>query len=81
MSICTRCDDCGWVCEEHPGRPWGGPHACGCGAAGMPCSLCDLPEDGEEPRMPDGFQTNFDKDGWCHSCAIRRRGARFPGCC
>jgi hypothetical protein len=28
MMVCKRCDDSGWVCEEHPGRPWAGPHAC-----------------------------------------------------
>jgi hypothetical protein len=24
------------------------------------------PAEGEEPRMPDGFKTEFDKDGWRH---------------
>ncbi len=38
MMVCKRCDDSGWVCEEHPGRPRAGPHACNCGAAGMPCA-------------------------------------------
>jgi hypothetical protein len=28
MIVRKRCDDSGWACEEHPGRPWAGPHAC-----------------------------------------------------
>jgi len=27
------CEDCGWVCESHPDRPWEGEHACTCGGA------------------------------------------------
>ena len=30
---CGHCDH-GWVCEEHPDKPW--PSGCDCGA-GMPC--------------------------------------------
>jgi hypothetical protein len=22
---CTLCQDIGWVCETHPGKPWNGP--------------------------------------------------------
>jgi hypothetical protein len=61
---CPQCEGCGWVCEEHPGRPWQGDHACSCGAPGMPCPRCNAPNEGETPRMPEGFQTDFDKDGW-----------------
>jgi hypothetical protein len=32
----------------------------------MPCSLCNEPLDGKPPRMPDGFKTDIDKDGWRH---------------
>jgi hypothetical protein len=46
---CTRCEDCGLVCEDHPGRLWQGDHACTCGAAGMPCPGCNQIEEGEEP--------------------------------
>jgi hypothetical protein len=28
---CLLCEDCGWVCEAHPDRPWEGEHACRCG--------------------------------------------------
>jgi hypothetical protein len=31
---CSLCEDCGWVCESHPGRPWEGERACTCGDAG-----------------------------------------------
>jgi hypothetical protein len=62
--ICPQCEDGGWVCEEHPGRPWQGEHACTCGAPGMPCPRCNTPAEGQTPRMPDGFQTEFDKEGW-----------------
>lgn len=61
---CTLCEDCGWVCESHPDRPWQGEHACGCGAAGTPCAWCNRVSEGETPRMPEGFKTEFDKDGW-----------------
>jgi hypothetical protein len=30
----------------------------------MPCPACNVPEDGEAPRMPDGFEIEDDKDGW-----------------
>jgi hypothetical protein len=38
---CTICDNTGWVCENHPDRPWGGGtrlDVCGCGA-GNPIPL------------------------------------------
>lgn len=38
---CAICEGCGWVCENHELRPWGGESnsaaACDCGA-GMPCT-------------------------------------------
>jgi hypothetical protein len=63
---CALCEDSGWVCEDHPKRPWEGPHACGCGGAGMACPVCNAPGDGEAPRMPEGFRTEIDKDGRRH---------------
>jgi hypothetical protein len=50
---CTLCGDVGWVCD-------------GCGSAGAPCPWCNVPGEGEAPRMPDGFKTEVDKDGWRH---------------
>ncbi|QOZ69132.1 hypothetical protein WN72_24535 [Bradyrhizobium arachidis] len=40
---CTTCADTGWVCENHPDRPWEGPQACSCGGAGAPCPACNVP--------------------------------------
>ena len=38
---CDVCDHTGWVCENHPSKPWGGisvrEDACACGA-GMLCT-------------------------------------------
>jgi hypothetical protein len=67
---CALCEDCGWVCETHPGRPWEGKHACGCGGAGAPCPWCNVPDKDGAPRMPDGFRTGFDKKAG----AISNRG-------
>jgi hypothetical protein len=52
---CSLCDGGGLVCEEHPDQPWQGPHACTCGAAGMPCFHCNSADD-ELPRLPKGFE-------------------------
>jgi len=32
----------------------------------MPCPWCNIPEDGEEPRMPEGFEIEVDEDGSRH---------------
>jgi hypothetical protein len=63
---CSLCEDSGWVCESHPDRPWEGKHACTCSGAGAPCPRCNVPEENEAPRLPDGFRTEFDKMGWRH---------------
>lgn len=36
---CEKCNDTGWVCENHPDKPWetGEDNDCDCGGAGMPC--------------------------------------------
>ena len=39
MIDCFRCDDCGWVCENHPERLWQGEHACDYGGAGAPARV------------------------------------------
>jgi hypothetical protein len=30
----------------------------------MPCPRCNRAAEGEQPRMPAGFKTEFDKKGW-----------------
>jgi hypothetical protein len=63
---CSHCEDCGWGCERHTEKPWEGPHACPCGAPGAPCPVCNATNDGDAPRMPGGFKTEVDKEGWRH---------------
>jgi hypothetical protein len=50
VSDCARCQDVGWVCEEHSDRPWsekteGG---CQCGAR-LPCPDCNPAADAAHP--------------------------------
>jgi len=33
---------------------------------GAPCGRCNKSDDGEWPRLPDGFETEVDTDGWRH---------------
>jgi hypothetical protein len=42
MPQCHRCQDVGWVCENHAWRPWGKekPFGCECGV-GVPCPDCN----------------------------------------
>ena len=61
---CFVCEDVGWVCEIHPDYPWDG--TCPCGGPGAPCPRCNVPVEGQPPRMPEGFRTVFDQDGWRH---------------
>jgi hypothetical protein len=67
---CPACDDCRWVCENHPDRPLKGfgsnrADACECGA-GMPCPICNHPEEGDPPAMPPGFIVTIDDKGPRH---------------
>ena len=64
--ICWRCDGSQWVCERHPERPRSGDHACGCGAAGMPCPICNPSDEQSPPKMPPGFKVDTDKNGSRH---------------
>jgi hypothetical protein len=47
------CDDTGWMCEEHPGRPWRGASkradASDCCGVGMPCAQCNPCGGTDEP--------------------------------
>ena len=55
-SKCLLCEGDGWVCVLHRDRPWDGPRACGCGVAGVPCSICNAVAGDALPRMPRGFK-------------------------
>lgn len=54
---CLRCYDCRWVCEVHRELPWEGPHACGCGAAGERCPVCNKSQEGQPPEPPEGSKS------------------------
>jgi hypothetical protein len=56
---CARCRDVGWVCERHDDKPW--EHD-GCGGAGMPCPDCNVSNEDNPPRLPEGFQVDEDLD-------------------
>jgi hypothetical protein len=61
MGKCARCDGCRWVYEAHRERPLEGPVACG--AAGMPCPICNT---GDPPEIPPGFKVDTDENGSRH---------------
>jgi hypothetical protein len=64
---CEFCDDTGWVCENHPDRPWRGftsrIDACECGA-GAPCDACNRGDSPDISRA--GMKVRTDKDGSRH---------------
>jgi hypothetical protein len=43
---CPHCLGIGWVCENHPNRPWDDAFGCTCGA-GIPCK-CNETDDLDE---------------------------------
>lgn len=48
---CEVCMGTGWVCEDHPNKPWDWPAPVGCDLAhgpGMPCRCTGL--DGPSPE-------------------------------
>jgi hypothetical protein len=64
MPTCPRCDGCRWVCEAHPERPWEGQAVCGCGAPGAPCPVCNQPDEGAAPELPEGYTVDTKGDDW-----------------
>jgi len=50
VSDCATCQDVGWVCEEHPDRPWSQKieSGCQCGAR-LPCPDCNPAADAAHP--------------------------------
>jgi hypothetical protein len=67
---CQRCDDTGWVCENHDNRPWvDSKRACSCMGAGMPCPTCNPDSrriDHQPPRLPPGLTVTIDRRGTRH---------------
>jgi hypothetical protein len=63
MRWCARCENCRWVCENHPDRPWEGKRACQCGA-GAPCPICNTPREDSVPEMPEGFKADIANKDW-----------------
>jgi hypothetical protein len=57
MRLCPRCNGCRWVCERQVDLPWEGELACGCGAPGEPCPVCNnrIDED-TEPDLLEDFE-------------------------
>ena len=51
MPQCPRCQDVGWVCENHTWRPWAKdkPYGCECGV-GVPCPDCNAIVDASHRR-------------------------------
>jgi hypothetical protein len=62
---CPICDNTGWVCENHPDRPWRGTSqradACNCGA-GMPCECNPWGGIDEPPAKSPIAHVTVDKD-------------------
>lgn len=58
---CLLCEDCGWVCENHPNRAFEGVHACRCGGAGVPCPNCNPADETTTPQPPAGFTVDVGK--------------------
>lgn len=51
MAKCKKCQDEGWVCENHPDKPWDRSMAGGCQCgAGMPCIECNPCDEHHPPR-------------------------------
>jgi hypothetical protein len=64
---CIACEDCFWVCENHPSRPWDGDNACRCSGAGMPCPRCNPCDETTPPKTLAGMKIIWDaKHGWRH---------------
>ena len=57
--VLRTCDNCRWVCEARPDRPWVGERACDCGAPGDPCPTCNH-SDSENPPAASGLRCRQD---------------------
>jgi hypothetical protein len=57
---CPNCKGLGWVCENHPRRPWSDSFGCTCGA-GMLCKCVrdrNIREGIEEPDVSQVLEKN-----------------------
>jgi hypothetical protein len=67
---CVICDGTGWVCENHPDRPWAfssSAAACQCRGAGMPCERCNPSDADNRPDMSrTGLKITIDDKGPRH---------------
>jgi hypothetical protein len=64
---CLVCDNTGWVCEEHPDRPWRGnsqrADACHCVRVGMPCKCNPCGGIDDPPKLSPIARVTLDKNG------------------
>ena len=70
LIVCLVCDNNGWVCEEHPDRPWRGTSrradACDCVRVGMPCQCNPCGGIDEPPKLLPIARVTLDKNGPRH---------------
>lgn len=81
---CLKCGDaCGWICEEHPERPW--PHknddGSRCPGPGMPCDEpgCEFSLFGTTPQSPGVGEKMFagvEASGGTVLCSVWDKHAR-----
>jgi len=56
MLSCPRCQDTGWICEQHPDKPFGHDR---CMGPGDPCSACNSAGcEASPPRYPAALQAD-----------------------
>jgi len=60
--MCLLCEHVGWVCEEHPYRPFDPVHAVTCSGPGQSCPRCNVAQSKDEPRAPKGFWIEYDRE-------------------
>jgi len=56
---CLLCEDCGWVCEAHPDRPWEANMSAAAVALALLARTVTASEDDTAPRMPKASRPNL----------------------
>jgi len=78
---CAWCDNTGWVCEDHPNRPWLGissrADACHCGGAGVPCERWNA--DGQKNGIVQIVAGQTDSSNWRQILCRRSLGGPVRG--